>query len=101
MKIAVVGLGAVGGLIAGRLARAGYAVSGVARGATLAAIQRDGLQVRIDGTQWQAPITASADPRDLGPQDLVVLALKGPALDRRRADAWRRCWTSAPPSCRR
>ena len=80
MKIAVVGLGAVGGLIAGRLARAGCAVSGVARGATLAAIQRDGLQVRIDGTQWQAPVTASADPRDLGPQDLVVLALKGPAL---------------------
>jgi 2-dehydropantoate 2-reductase len=80
MKIAVVGLGAVGGLIAGRLARAGYAVSAVARGATLQAVQRDGLQVRIDGTAWQARIAASADPRTLGPQDLVVLALKGPAL---------------------
>jgi 2-dehydropantoate 2-reductase len=80
MKIAVVGLGAVGGLIAGRLARAGYSVSAVARGATLQAVQRDGLQVRIDGTSWQSPIEASADPRALGPHDLVVLALKGPAL---------------------
>jgi 2-dehydropantoate 2-reductase len=80
MKIAVVGLGAVGGLIAGRLARAGFAVSGVARGATLDAVRREGLQVRIDGTAWQAPIAVSADPRALGPQDLVVLALKGPAL---------------------
>jgi len=80
MKIAVVGLGAVGGLIAGRLARAGSAVSGVARGATLAAIRKDGLQVRIDGNSWQAPIAVSSNPQDLGPQDLIVLALKGPAL---------------------
>ena len=80
MKIAVVGLGAVGGLIAGRLARADHAVSAVARGATLQAVQRDGLQVQIDGTSWQARMAASADARTLGPQDLVVLALKGPAL---------------------
>jgi len=80
MKIAVVGLGAVGGLIAGRLARAGFAVSGVARGATLAAVRKDRLQVRIDGDSWQAPIAVSSNPQDLGPQDLVVLALKGPPL---------------------
>lgn len=80
MKIAVVGLGAVGGLIAGRLARAGFAVSGVARGATLDAVQNHGLEVRIDGNPWRTPLAVSAHPHDLGPQDLVVLALKGPAL---------------------
>ena len=38
MKIAVVGLGAVGGLIAARLAAAGREVSALTRGATLAAV---------------------------------------------------------------
>jgi 2-dehydropantoate 2-reductase len=80
MKIGVVGLGAVGGLIAGRLARAGFPVAALARGATLAAVGRDGLSVRESGQQWHAPIRASADPRELGPQDLVIVALKGPAL---------------------
>jgi 2-dehydropantoate 2-reductase len=79
MKIAVVGLGAVGGLIAGRLARAGCAVSGVARGATLA---------RSSATACRSASTARSGKRrsppaptraTLGPQDLVVLALKGPA----------------------
>jgi 2-dehydropantoate 2-reductase len=80
MKIAVVGLGAIGGLMAARLARAGFAVSALARGATLATVQRDGLSVREAGEQWQASIRASADAEALGPQDLLVVALKGPAL---------------------
>ncbi|HEX7440239.1 MAG TPA: 2-dehydropantoate 2-reductase [Caldimonas sp.] len=80
MKIAVVGLGAVGGLMAARLARAGFAVSALARGATLAAVRERGLGVQIDGTQWSTPVEVAGDARDLGPQDLVVLALKGPAL---------------------
>ena len=45
MKIAVVGLGAVGGLIAARLARAGHDVSALARGETLARVRADGLHV--------------------------------------------------------
>jgi len=45
MRIAVVGIGAVGGLIAARLARAGHEVSALARGQTLARIRADGIEV--------------------------------------------------------
>jgi 2-dehydropantoate 2-reductase len=46
MKICVYGAGAVGGLIAGRLARSGQEVSVVARGVHLEAIRAHGLRVR-------------------------------------------------------
>ena len=45
MKIAVVGLGAVGGLIAARLARAGHDVSALARGETLVRVRAEGLAI--------------------------------------------------------
>jgi len=80
MKIAVVGLGAVGGLIAARLAAAGFEVGALARGATLAAVRAHGLRLAIGGEQRVAQITASDDARALGAQDLVIVALKGPAL---------------------
>jgi 2-dehydropantoate 2-reductase len=80
MKIAVVGLGAVGGLMAARLAAAGHEVCGLARGATLAAVRAHGLRLAMGGTQTATPIVASDDAAALGEQDLVVVALKGPAL---------------------
>ena len=80
MRIAVVGLGAVGGLVAGRLARAGHAVSGLARGATLAAVREGGLRLHEGGQEVVARLAVSAAAEELGPQDLVVIALKGPAL---------------------
>jgi 2-dehydropantoate 2-reductase len=80
MKITVVGLGAVGGLIAARLALAGHEVSAIARGATLHAVRERGLRLRIGGAEHVARITAADDPRALGPQELVVIALKGQAL---------------------
>ncbi len=80
MKIAVVGLGAVGGLLAVRLANAGHTVSALARGATLAAVRERGLRLSMGGAESHAAITASDDARTLGPQDLVIVALKGPAL---------------------
>jgi 2-dehydropantoate 2-reductase len=80
MKIAVVGLGAVGGLMAARLARAGHAVSALARGTTLAAVRAHGLRLAMAGTETAVRIDASDDPATLGPQDLVIVALKGPAL---------------------
>jgi 2-dehydropantoate 2-reductase len=43
MRIVVIGAGAVGGWLAGVLARGGAEVGLVARGATLAAIRADGL----------------------------------------------------------
>jgi 2-dehydropantoate 2-reductase len=80
MKITVVGLGAVGGLIAARLALAGHEVSAIARGATLHAVRERGLRLRIGGAEHVARITAADDPRALGPQELVVIALKGQTL---------------------
>jgi len=80
MKIAVVGLGAVGGLIAARLAAAGHEVSALARGATLAAVRTHGLRLVASEQQTRVAINASDDARALGTQELVVVALKGPAL---------------------
>ena len=80
MKIAVVGLGAVGGLMAARLASSSHQVCALARGATLAAVREHGLRLEMNGVQTNPPVTASDDACDLGPQDLVVVALKGPSL---------------------
>ena len=81
MKVCIYGAGAVGLVIGARLAATGrHQVSAVARGATLAALQRDGLHV--DGFEGaiSGPVTASDDPVALGPQDVVVIAVKAPAL---------------------
>lgn len=76
MKITVFGVGAVGGMAAARLASAGEEVSVVARGETLAAIQRDGLILEdLDG-RFAAPVTATDDPASLPPQDVLVLGMK-------------------------
>jgi 2-dehydropantoate 2-reductase len=80
MKIAVVGVGAVGGLMAARLATAGHTVCAYARGATLAAVQGRGLRLRMGGSEQSVAMRASDDARALGPQDLVVLAVKGTTL---------------------
>ncbi|MXV91576.1 MAG: 2-dehydropantoate 2-reductase [Acidimicrobiia bacterium] len=78
MRVCVVGAGAIGGLMAVRMAAAGQDVSVVARGEHLAAIRRDGLRlVEADGTEEAATgIEASDDFAALGPHDLVILALK-------------------------
>ena len=80
MKITVVGLGAVGGLIAARLALAGHTVNALARGATLGAVREHGLRLRMGGQEQSARVHAVDDAASLGPQELVVIALKGQAL---------------------
>lgn len=79
-KICVYGLGAIGGLMAARLANAGHEVSAIARGATREAVAREGLQLMTASGAVQAPIRTAADPADLGPQDLVILSVKTTAL---------------------
>lgn len=80
MKICLYGVGAVGGLIGARLAVAGHALNAVARGATLAALRRDGLGLETAEGRRQFPIHAVAEPAELGEQDLVIVAVKQPAL---------------------
>jgi 2-dehydropantoate 2-reductase len=74
----VVGAGAIGGLLAARLALADEEVSVVDRGEHLDAIRARGLKVIAhDGTEQVATkITAFDDPAKAGEQDLVILALK-------------------------
>ena len=80
MKICIYGAGAVGGLMAGWLARAGHAVCVVARGAQLTAIRANGLRVGSEGKDSAYPVHADSDPARLGPQDCVVVAVKGQSL---------------------
>lgn len=81
MKACIYGAGAIGGWIGLALAQAGCEVSLVARGATLAALQSDGLRLRRpDGSVTSAPVRASDSPAALGVQDLVVIAVKAPGL---------------------
>ncbi len=80
MRVAVVGLGSVGGALAAALHRGGAQVSALARGATLAAVDRDGLVLRQGGEQRRHRISVSDDATRLGAQDVVVLAVKAPAL---------------------
>jgi 2-dehydropantoate 2-reductase len=81
MKICIVGAGAVGGFIGTRLARAGNAVCAVARGATADALRERGWRLEMSGERLSAPVRVAEDPRDLGPQEIVVIAVKAPALD--------------------
>jgi 2-dehydropantoate 2-reductase len=76
MKICVVGAGAIGGLLAVRLAELGEAVSVVIRGANLAAVRASGMKLISDGTEHVARLDATDRIADLGPQDLVILGMK-------------------------
>lgn len=80
MRVCVFGAGAIGGHVAGRLARGGAQVSVVARGAHLAAMQANGLRVITPEEEFHAAVTASADPAALGVQDAVIVTVKAPAL---------------------
>lgn len=81
MKVCIVGAGAIGGFIGTRLAAAGGCeVSAVARGATLEALRRHGWRLRQGGALISAPLAGAGTPAELGPQDLVVIAVKGQAL---------------------
>jgi 2-dehydropantoate 2-reductase len=80
VKVCIYGAGAIGGWIGHGLARAGASVSVVARGATLAALRANGLQlIQASGVTAQA-VACSAAPQELGVQDVVIVSVKAPAL---------------------
>ncbi|MCW3477315.1 ketopantoate reductase family protein [Limobrevibacterium gyesilva] len=80
MRVCVFGAGAIGGHLAARLATGGAEVSIIARGAHLAAVQRNGLLVRAPDREMHVRVAATDDPRTLGPQDAVLVTAKAPAL---------------------
>ena len=76
-RICVFGAGAIGGYVGGRLAMKGEAdVSLVARGAHLAAMQANGLTLKQGGETHVVHPKVTDDPRQLGPQDFIILTLK-------------------------
>jgi 2-dehydropantoate 2-reductase len=76
MKICVVGAGAIGGLVAAKLAALGHEVSVVVRGPHLAAIREKGLILQEAGTERTFQVRATDRMAELGKQDLVVIGLK-------------------------
>jgi 2-dehydropantoate 2-reductase len=83
MKVALVGAGAIGCWLGARLAHQTHTpirLSVLARGESLQAIQAHGVQLSIAGQTLQAPVHASDKAAELGVQDLVLVALKAPAL---------------------
>ncbi len=85
MDICIYGAGAIGGWLGARLAAQAALdgqsrISAVARGATLASLQRLGWRLQSPDGDACLPCRASAEPAELGPQDLVVVAVKGQSL---------------------
>jgi 2-dehydropantoate 2-reductase len=81
MRICIFGAGAIGGLLAARLAQRGEAeVTVVARGPHLAAMQAHGLRLRSGGEEIVTRPRCAANAAEAGPQDYVVITLKAHSL---------------------
>ena len=78
MKIAIIGAGAIGGLVGAKLALAGEDVTFVVSGANLDAISKNGIKlISHDGVEHVATnVKASNDYAAVGVQDMVILAMK-------------------------
>jgi len=78
LKIAIIGVGAIGGYVGIRLALAGEDVTFIARGANLEALRNRGIRlVSADGSeQAVTTVRATNDYAGAGPQDVVILAMK-------------------------
>lgn len=76
MRIVVMGSGGLGGYFGGLLARSGAAVTFVARGAHLQALQERGLTVRSVHGDFTLPVHACADPAGVGAADVVLFCVK-------------------------
>jgi 2-dehydropantoate 2-reductase len=78
VKIAVVGAGAIGGYLGARLSAAGEAVTFIARGANLAAIQSKGLRlIDEDGSEIRTTTARAVEkPAEAGPHDTILLTVK-------------------------
>ena len=79
-SVTIVGAGAIGGRLGAQLAEQGVRVSLLARGATLDALQKNGLRLRSADAEQRYQLPATSDAATLGVQDLVVVAVKAPTL---------------------
>lgn len=79
MRFVIMGAGAIGGVVGGRLAQHGHDVVLVARGPHGDAIAADGLLVRSpdDEVRLRVPVVSHPGALELGSDDVVLLAVKG------------------------
>src|ERR1700731_372090 len=80
MKITIFGAGAIGGFLGTRLAQGGCEVAAVARGGTASALRAHGWRLQSGNSTVAVPARVAGKPSELGSQDLVVVAVKAPAL---------------------
>ena len=76
MKIAVMGSGGVGGYFGGLLAKAGHAVTFIARGEHLRAIRKEGLRVVHNAGEFTVDASATDNAEGVGPVELVLFSVK-------------------------
>lgn len=79
MRYIIIGAGAVGGSIGGRLAQAGHEVVLVARGAQHAALRDGGLRLKVPDGEYTYGLRTVEGPGELGElraDDVLVLAVK-------------------------
>ena len=77
MRVAIIGAGSLGALFGGLLAHAGEDVTFVVRGANLHALCANGLIIkRLTDEELHLEVSATADPGEVGPVDLVWFCTK-------------------------
>ncbi len=83
MKITIIGAGAIGGYVGVKLALAGEDVTFIVRGKNLEAIKKNGMKLIMnDGTELVAKnVKATNNYDEVGPQDMVIIALKAHQVD--------------------
>jgi 2-dehydropantoate 2-reductase len=82
MKVSVVGAGAIGGMMAAKLANSGHELSVIARGAHLDAIRTNGLKYIENGEELViTDIFATADMEEVTGQDMVLLGVKAHQIE--------------------
>ncbi|MGW2639841.1 ketopantoate reductase family protein [Streptomyces sp. NPDC001348] len=79
MRYIIIGAGAVGGTVGGRLAQGGHEVVLVARGRHHEALREGGLRLRVPEGELTYPLPVVDGPEPLGPlraDDVLILAVK-------------------------
>ncbi|MEA4816522.1 MAG: 2-dehydropantoate 2-reductase [Lachnospiraceae bacterium] len=83
MKIAVLGMGGIGGVVGAVMARKFDDIYFIARGKTLEAIKDKGLILKSEvfGDFSVKPKLASDNPSEIGPVDVLIISTKGYGLE--------------------
>ena len=81
MKLCIAGAGAIGCTLAALLAKAGNTVNVLARGATLDALQTNGIALKDLEGQHHVNVVAKQNAEEFGVQDVIFLCTKTTALE--------------------